>query len=77
MYVKDSFESKYQLLIRGREKIGFKHTKTPKAFIDYSQAIDVFENLQDYNATKTRKVLIVFGDMIADMEANTNRVPQL
>ena len=72
MYVKDSFESKYQLLIRGREKIGFKHTKTPKEFIDYSQAIDVFENLQDYNATKIREVLTVFGDMIADMEANTN-----
>ena len=38
-----------------------KQTKNPKALIDYSQIIDdVHENLQDYNQTKKRKVLIVF-----------------
>ena len=31
---------------------------------------DVYKSLQDYNPTKERKVLIVFDDMIADMEAN-------
>ena len=34
LYVKDPFESKYQLLINERE---IKKTKNPKAFIDYSQ----------------------------------------
>ena len=48
LYVKDSFESKYQLLINGKEKVGIKTVKNPKAFIDYSQTIDdVYENLED------------------------------
>ena len=69
-YVKDPFESKYQLLINGREKVGTENLKNPKAFIDYSKTIDVYENLEDYNPTKKRRVLIVFDDMIADMESN-------
>ena len=40
------------------------------AFIDYSQTIDdVYKNLKDYNQTKKRRLLIVFDDMIADMES--------
>ena len=40
---------------------------------DYSQTIDdVYENLEDYNPTKRRRVLIVLDDMIADMESNKN-----
>ena len=66
--IKDPFESKYQLHINGREKIGIEILKNPKAFIDYSQTIDdVYENLEDYNPLKKRRVLIVFDDMIADM----------
>ena len=50
LYVKDPFESKYQLLINGREKVGIKKLKNPKVFIDYSQTIDdVYEDLEDYN----------------------------
>ena len=76
MYVKDPFESKYQLLINGRDKVGIKQTKKQKAFIDYSQTIDdVYENLEEYNPTKKRRVLIVFDDVIADMEANKNLNP--
>ena len=46
LYVKDPFESKYQLLINGRVKVGIKALKNPKAFIDYSQTIhDLYENL--------------------------------
>ena len=42
-------------------------------FIDYSQRIDdAYENLVDNNPTKKKKVLIVFDDMIADMEAYKN-----
>ena len=40
-------------------------------FIDYSQTIDdVNKNLEDYNPTKKRRVLIVFDDMIPDVESN-------
>ena len=53
LYVKDQFQAKYQLLINGREKVGIKSLKNPKAFIDYSQTIDdAHENLEDYNPTK-------------------------
>ena len=39
--------------------------------MNYSQTIDdIYENLEDYNPPKKRKVLIVLDDMIADMEAN-------
>ena len=71
LYVKDPFESKSQLLINGREKVGIKTLKNPKAFTDYSQTIDdVYENLEEYNQTKKRRVSIVFNFMIADMESN-------
>ena len=66
-----SIESKYPLFINGREKVGIKKLKNPKAFIDYSQAIDdVYENLEDYNSKEKKKVLVVFHDMIAAMAAN-------
>ena len=69
--VKDPFESKYQLLINGRQKVGIENLRNPKAFIDYSQTIDdAYENLENYNPTKKRRVLIVFDDMIADMKSN-------
>ena len=75
LYVKDPFESKYQLLFNIIERVGFKK-KNPKAFIDYSQAIDdVYENLEDYNPKKKSRVLIVFDDMIADMESNKRLSP--
>ena len=71
LYVKDPFKSKYQVLVNRREKVGIKNLKNPKAFIDYSQKIDdVYENLEDYNPTKKRRVLKVFGDMISDAESN-------
>ena len=65
LYIKDPFESKYQLLINGKERVGIEILKNPKTFIDYSQTIDdVYENLEDCNPTKKRRVLIVFDDMI-------------
>ena len=62
-------ESKYQLLINGREKLGIKRAKNQN--IDYSQKNGgVYENLEDFHVTKKRKVLIAFYDMIPDMKAN-------
>ena len=35
------------------------------------------KNLEDYNSTKDRRVLIVFDDMIADMESNKKLSPKV
>ena len=60
------------MLINKREKVGIKKLKNPKAFIDYSQAFDdVYENLEDYNPTKKRKILIVFDDMESDKKKDS------
>ena len=68
--VKVPLESRYQLFINGGEKVGIKTLKNPKVVIDYSKTIDdVYEDLEDYIPTKKRRVLIVFDDMIADMES--------
>ena len=57
IYIKDPFESKYELLIiliNGRENF-----KNSKAFSGYSQTTDdVYENLEDYDPTKKKRVLI-------------------
>ena len=59
------------MLINGTEKVGIKVLKKSTAFIDYSQTIDdVYENFEDYNPTKKRRVLTMFLNMIADMEFN-------
>ena len=59
------------MLFDKREKVWIKKVKIPKEFIDYSQTISyVYENLEDFSPTKKRKLLIVFDDMIADMEAD-------
>ena len=71
MYLKDPSESKYQLLINGKEKVGIENLKSPKACIGCSQTIDdVYENLEGYNPTKKRRVLLVFDDMVVDTESN-------
>ena len=57
------------MLINGREKVGVG--KKSKTFIDYSEKFDdAYDSLEDYNPIKEWKVLIVFDDMIADMDAN-------
>ena len=50
--------------------------KNPKPFADFLQLVaDVYEKLEDYNRANKRKVLKVFNDMIADMEANKKLSP--
>ena len=78
LYVKDPFESKYQLRINGRENVGIKQIKNPVSFIDYFQTIDdIYQNLESYNPRKNRKVLLVFDDMTVDMETNKQMVPKV
>ena len=64
------------MLINEREKVGTEKLINPKAFIDHSQTInDVYENLEGYNPTEKKRVLILFDDMIADMESNKTLSP--
>ena len=64
------------MLNNGREKVGIKIIKSLKAFIDYSQTTDnVYENLEDCDPTKKRRVSVVLDDMIANMEFNKKLSP--
>ena len=71
MYAKDLSKPKYEFLIKKCKNAGTKHLNNPNAFIECSTAMDdVYENINDYNPSRKRKILIVFDDMIADIMAN-------
>ena len=68
LHAKDPYEAQYQFLINKRESTGLKHFNDPKAFMEYSNDMhDVYQNIDEYNVDKERKILIAFDDMIADM----------
>ena len=68
LYAKDPYQAKYHFLINKKENRGLKHFNDPKAFIEYSNDTqDVYKNIDEFNADKDRKTLIVFDDMIANM----------
>ena len=71
MYAKDLSEPKYEFLIKRCEDLGTKHLNYSIAFIECFNTIDdVYENVDDYNPNRKRKVLIVFDDMIAGIMTN-------
>ena len=84
LYAKDLSEPKDEFLINKREQAGIKNLNDPHAFIKYSDDMnDVYENInnknknrdkknRDKNKNRDKKVLIVFDDMIADIEYNKN-----
>ena len=66
LYARDLNEPKYKILIKKRKDAGIKHLNDPNAFIECSNMMDdVYENINDYNSTRKRKMLIVFDDIIA------------
>ena len=68
LYAKDLSEPKYEFLIKKCEDAGIKHLNDSNAFIECSNTMDdVYENIDDYNPNRKRKILIVFDDMIADI----------
>ena len=70
-YAKDPYKVKYQFLINKRECMGLKHFNDPKAFIEYwNNMQDVYENIEEYNIGKKRKILKFFDDVIVDMINN-------
>ena len=73
LYAKDLHEPKYEYLINKREQAGIKNLNDPHAFIEYSDDMnDVLDDINNYNKNRDKKVLIVFDDMIADIEYNKN-----
>ena len=71
LYTKDLNEPKYDFFIKKRVNIGIKHCNNPNAFIEYSNTMgDVYKNIDDYNPSRKRKMLIVFDDMFADIMKN-------
>ena len=71
LYAKDLSEPKYEYLIKNRENAGIKHLNDSKAFIECLNTMDdVYENIDDYNLNRKRKILIIFGDRIVDILTN-------
>ena len=50
-----------------KTKYRLKVIKSYKSFYDMD---DIYKNIEEYNLNKKRKILIVFGDIIADMLGN-------
>ena len=71
LYAKDLTELNYDILIKKLENAGINHLDDPNAFIECSNTMDdVYENINDNNPSRKRKILIVFDDMIADIMTN-------
>ena len=47
LYAKNPYDAKYQLLINKRESTGLKHLNDPKAFIEYSNNMNIFKILKN------------------------------
>ena len=71
LYAKDLSEPKYEFLIKKREDAAIKHLNDLDVFIEcFNTMNDVYENIDDYNPSIKRKILIVFDDMIVDIMTN-------
>ena len=69
LYAKDIHKPKYEYLINKREQVGIKNLNDSHAFIEYDMN-DILDDINNYNKNRDKKVLIVFDDMIADIEYN-------
>ena len=59
LYAEDLSEPKYEFLIKKREDARMKHLNDPTSFIACSNTMqDIYEDSDDYNPTKKRKVLL-------------------
>ena len=61
------------MLINKGENTSLKHSNDSKACVKYSNDIDdIYENIEEYNTDKKRKILIKFDNIIADVFSNKN-----
>ena len=71
MNAKDLIEPKYGFLIKNPQDVGIKYCNDPNAFIECSNRMDdAYQNIDGYNQSRKRNILIVFDDMIADIMSN-------
>ena len=71
MYARDLSKPKYQYLIKKIEDAGINHLNDLNAFMECSNTLDdVYENINYYNLSRRRKILIVFDNIIADIMTN-------
>ena len=58
-------------MIEKRGKADIKNLKDPTAFIEHSSTMDdIYENIENYNKKRKRKVLIIFDDMVSHVMSN-------
>ena len=71
LYAKELSDPNYEYLIKKHKKTGIKHFNDSNTFIECSNTMDdVYENIDDYNPKRKRKIFIIFDDMIADIMSN-------
>ena len=57
--------------LRNKKSTDLKHFNDSKAFIEYSNDMDIiYRNIEEHNPNKKLKIIIVFDDIIADMLSN-------
>ena len=62
------------MLINKTENTGLKYLNDSKGFIEYLNDMDDIYKIEEYNLNKKQKILIVFGDIIADMFSKKNLI---
>ena len=70
LFAKDPCKAKYHLLTNKRKSTDLKYLNDSKAFIEYSNDMDFYGNIEEYTPNKKRKILILFDNMTADMLSN-------
>ena len=67
----DLSKPKYEFLIKKCKNPATKRLNDLNAFIECSNPTDdVYENIEDYNPSRKRKILLVFDNMITDIKIN-------
>ena len=71
LYANNLSEPKSEFFIKKCEDAGIKHLNDSNTFIECSNAMDdVYDNIDEYNPNRKRKILLVFDGMIADIMMN-------
>ena len=74
LYAKDLSEPRHEFLIKKSADPGKQHLNDSNAFIDFSNTVDeVFENVDNYNPCRKKKILVLLDEMIADIMTNKKR----
>ena len=76
LYLKDLYDTKYQLLIQKRESAAKKHFDDSEAFINSQVILMIFIKILKYTIQlKKQNIMITFDDVIADLLCNKELNP--